>query len=71
MPAAVVRAARTQLARLDDEAARRAPQGDLFSAPAHKELPHPAIEALRETDPDALSPKEALDLIYRLKKMSE
>src|SRR4051812_23149006 len=72
LPAAVVRAARTQLARLDDEAARRAPQGDLFSAPAQKALSaHPALEALRETDPDALSPKEALDLIYELKKIAE
>jgi DNA mismatch repair protein MutS len=71
LPAAVVRAAKTQLARLDEEAARRAPQGDLFSVPAPNEPLHPALEALRQTDPDALSPKEALELIYRLKKIAD
>jgi len=72
LPAAVVRAARTQLARLDEEAASRAPQGDLFSVPAPKESPpHPALEALKQMDPDALSPKEALELIYRLKKIAD
>jgi hypothetical protein len=29
------------------------------------------IQALKETEPDALSPKEALDLLYRLKKMAD
>ncbi|MFL6579485.1 MAG: DNA mismatch repair protein MutS [Burkholderiales bacterium] len=71
LPNAVVRAARTQLARLDEEAARRSPQSDLFSAPARNEPVHPALEALRQTDPDALSPKEALELIYRLKKIAD
>ena len=71
LPAGIVRAARKQLARLDEEAARRAPQADLFSMPAQPELPpHPALEALKQTDPDALSPKEALDFIYRLKKIT-
>ncbi|HUF21927.1 MAG TPA: DNA mismatch repair protein MutS, partial [Burkholderiales bacterium] len=74
IPAPVIRAAKKHLARLEEEAAGRNPQGDLFSArpktpPAA--APHPAIEALREIDPDALSPKEALDILYRLKKVAE
>ena len=32
---------------------------------------HPAIELLQTIDPDELSPKKALDLIYQLKKMSK
>ncbi|MCX2522684.1 DNA mismatch repair protein MutS [Larsenimonas rhizosphaerae] len=34
-------------------------QGDIFDA-----LPHPVIEALGQTDPDTLSPRDALALIY-------
>jgi len=47
--------------------------GDLFSINAKKPEPpsHSALDALREADPDALSPKEALELLYRLKKLSD
>lgn len=53
--------------------ASRNPQGALFAANAKKpEAPsHPALEALRGADPDALSPKDALDLLYKLKRLSE
>ena len=73
VPAAVVRAAKKHLTKLEQEAASRSPQGDLFTANAKKtETPeHPTLEVLRETDPDSLSPKEALDLLYRLKKLSD
>jgi DNA mismatch repair protein MutS len=30
---------------------------------------HPVVEALADVDPDALSPREALDVLYRLKKL--
>lgn len=39
-------------------------QSGLFDA-----LPNPAIEALTKINPDNLSPKEALDQLYRLKEM--
>ena len=73
VPAAVVRAAKKHLAKLEEEAASRSPQGDLFSTNTKKPEPppHAALEALREADPDALSPKEALELLYRLKKLSD
>jgi len=71
VPAPVVRAAKKHLARLEQEAASRNPQGDLFSNPAGKEAAetaqHPLVSAMREIDPDTLSPKEALDALYRLK----
>ena len=74
VPAAVVRAAKKHLAKLEDEAASRSPQGDLFSTTAKNDAlsaSHPAIEALQQADLDSLSPKEALDLLYRLKKLSD
>ncbi len=73
VPVAVVRAAKKHLAKLEEEAASRSPQGDLFAANAKKpDAPdHPALEALREADPDTLSPKEALELLYRLKTISD
>ena len=40
-----------------------APQRDLFREP------DPAIALLKETDPDSLSPREALNLLYRLRSM--
>ena len=44
-------------------ASRNPAQNDLF-APQH----HPALELLSAADPDALTPRQALELIYRLKK---
>tara|TARA_R100000988_G_scaffold97872_1_gene65601 strand:- start:2249 stop:4906 length:2658 start_codon:yes stop_codon:yes gene_type:complete len=44
-------------------ASKNPAQNDLF-APQH----HPALELLSAADPDALTPRQALELIYRLKK---
>ena len=73
VPAAVVRSAKRQLARLEDDAASRAPQADLFAPAPHKPAltDSPALSALREADADALSPRDALELIYRLKKLAD
>ena len=60
--------------KLEEEAASRGPQGDLFSAVGKKETkpePHPALELLRRSDPDSLSPKDALELLYRLRKIAD
>ena len=72
VPAAVVRAAKKHLAKLEEDAAGRSPQGDLFSVPAtpHDQDEHRLRDALRELDPDTLSPKEALELLYRLKAVA-
>jgi DNA mismatch repair protein MutS len=71
VPSAVVRAAKKHLAKLEQEAASRSPQGDLFSAGTGREIKpaaHPALESLRDADPDSMSPREAMELLYRLKK---
>ena len=36
-----------------------------------KPKPHPALAALRGTNPDALTPREALDALYELRKLAE
>jgi len=74
VPAPVLRAARKRLFELEERAARQDLQGDLFSAgaapdPEPLESPeHPALAALRALDPDGLTPRDALEALYRLKK---
>jgi DNA mismatch repair protein MutS len=75
VPGAVIRAARRYLAQLELEGAGATPQLDLFrqaeaAEPVHAE-PHPALAALRAADPDALTPREALELLYRLRQSAE
>jgi DNA mismatch repair protein MutS len=70
----VIRAARKRLADLETQAALANPQADLFSTTGNADEPspdasHPALEALREADPDALSPRDALELLYRVRKL--
>jgi DNA mismatch repair protein MutS len=48
----------------------------LFSVHAQREAPaaarpEPALESLREVDPDDLTPREALELVYRLRGLLE
>ena len=71
MPAAVVREARRRLTLLENRDVGSATQPDLFaSAPPPPEPPHPALEALRDLNPDELSPREALDKLYELAKLA-
>jgi DNA mismatch repair protein MutS len=76
VPAAVIRSARKRLNDLEAAAASQLPQGDLFAGsstapqPAAAE-PHPAVDALRDCDPDALTPRDALDLLYRLRALAQ
>jgi DNA mismatch repair protein MutS len=70
VPPRVIRAARARLARLEQQAVASGAQGDLFAAPPESARAgeRHALEMLRDTDPDALSPKEAHDLLYRLRR---
>ncbi len=77
VPSAVVRSARKHLARLEQEGVAGSRQPDLFAGSAAAQpaaadpAPHPALDALRDADPDQLSPKAALELVYRLKLLAE
>jgi DNA mismatch repair protein MutS len=73
VPGAVIRAARRRLAELEEHGLAAGPQRDLFSAGrvapgAAAPEEHPALKRLRELEPDALTPKEALELLYQLRK---
>ena len=72
VPNSVIRNAKEQLRVLEQNSAAQSPQGDLFD---HKRVEpeeaeeHPLLVALREVQPDELSPKEALERLYQLKKL--
>jgi len=70
VPKTVVGEARRYLQELErrDHAARpEAPQQQLDLAPARDPGESAALEGLAAADPDSLSPREALDLLFRLK----
>jgi len=69
VPSPVIHAARRHLRELEDAQLQPGPQGDLFAAhlPNDEPPPHPALDQLRELDPDTLTPKAALDMLYALK----
>ncbi|WP_089725788.1 DNA mismatch repair protein MutS [Candidatus Thiosymbion oneisti] len=86
IPAAVIERARTRLRELEDNAQRHtereADQLSLFplESPPPIRTPAststtptstPALEALQALDPDGLSPREALEALYRLKSLVE
>ena len=63
--AALERQHATAAAQTAQLAGAASPQLGLFAPPA----PSPAAEALRALDPDTLSPRDALETLYRLKKL--
>ncbi|MDP5069871.1 MAG: DNA mismatch repair protein MutS, partial [Congregibacter sp.] len=77
VPASVLQAAAAKLAELESQRPgvippalspqTLLPQGDLFA-----ESPsHPALRLLRDSDPDALAPREALALLYHLRDLAD
>jgi DNA mismatch repair protein MutS len=85
VPQPVIKAARKHLARLEAQALDATPQLDLFAAPmvdADDEAVAPApaadnpavqtlLDALDALDPDALSPREALERLYEIKRLAQ
>lgn len=71
MPAAVVNHARHTLEALEAQASQHQAQVDLFAAPVATEvIAYNAIEVwARALNPDELSPREALEALYQLKKL--
>ncbi len=70
VPPAVIRAARRHLQELEHRTLARDGQPDLFVAPpAPEPARHPVLDLLEAVDPDALTPREALELVYRLRKL--
>jgi len=71
MPAAVLNHAQHALDALENSASASQAQVDLFAAPPEARVAAPsAVEAaLAAVNPDAMSPREALDVLYQLKKL--
>ncbi len=79
VPQSVIRAAEKQLVALEQAARDAAPQRDLFDQPLD-EAPDDerdpgataveVVDALASIDPDRLSPRDALDALYRLKRLA-
>jgi len=72
MPAAVLNHAKHALAALETDAQASRAQVDLFAEPPESvdSGPSPLQAALKQLDPDALTPREALDALYTLKKLT-
>jgi DNA mismatch repair protein MutS len=72
VPRPVIRQAKKYLQLLEEASLARGNQEDLFSTKVQEE-PEPAVDPLREelqkVSPDELSPREALELLYRLKRL--
>ena len=79
VPQNVIRAARKHLAALEAHAAQSDTQFDLFANTASEEVvaepvaetASPLQEALLDIDPDSLTPREALEALYRLRQLAE
>ena len=75
VPKPVIRQARKYLQILEDQSLARSDQPDLFVAAKAQAEPEllpvadPLREALEAVNPDDLSPREALELVYRLKRL--
>jgi DNA mismatch repair protein MutS len=71
MPAAVLNHARAALAALEAQQLDARAQVDLFAPPPAQTAPGPSPldAALAALDPDAMSPRDALEALYRLKKL--
>ena len=72
VPATVVNHARHALAALEAQSASHQQQVDLFAPPPASATPEPsAVETeIARLDPDTLSPREALEWVYGLKKLA-
>jgi DNA mismatch repair protein MutS len=72
VPKGVVRQARKYLQLLEESSVSRGGQNDLFvgTSPVEEEpKSDPVRDELGKINPDDLSPREALELLYRLKKL--
>ena len=73
VPKAVIKSARKYLQLLENDSLARGGQPDLFSPGQAAPEPDPEVDAARAlldtVNPDELSPREALELLYRLKRL--
>ncbi|MFT5657604.1 MAG: DNA mismatch repair protein MutS [Gammaproteobacteria bacterium] len=73
VPHQAIQLAKRKLHQLEQQSNQTGPQIDLFSMPQPEPdiASHPTIEALADINPDELTPKQALDALYRLKALAQ
>jgi DNA mismatch repair protein MutS len=74
VPESAIRTARKYLVKLEQGSVKRQPQGDLFAGatpPQSTQQEHPALARLQAIAPDELSPRQALEQLYEMKKMMQ
>lgn len=75
VPRDTIRQARRYLSELENQRAAHGPQGDLFADSANAEpvieATHPALHELADLVIDELTPRAALEVLYRLKGLIE
>jgi DNA mismatch repair protein MutS len=69
VPPLVIRRAKAYLGALEAQQQTVSPQGALALMPAPEEPGNELQDTVDALDPDALSPKEALEILYALKKL--
>ena len=70
IPKSVVASAKRKLTQLEKQNVDAGPQVDMFVADELPEAPlHPVVSELEILDPDDLTPKQALEALYRLKAL--
>lgn len=70
VPRQVIQLAKTKLRELENQSYKHSispHQGDLFAA-FEEEKEHPIVGLLKDLDPNQMSPKEALEALYKLKE---
>ncbi|HEU4709881.1 MAG TPA: DNA mismatch repair protein MutS, partial [Methylophilaceae bacterium] len=69
IPKSVVAAAKRKLTQLEQQNLTAGPQTDMFVQSESEPEPasHPVVDELETVDPDDLTPKQALELLYKLK----
>ncbi|MBV8635138.1 MAG: DNA mismatch repair protein MutS, partial [Burkholderiaceae bacterium] len=73
VPRDTIRQARRYLTELENQRATQHGQGDLFAVTVLEAEPpaaHPLVQHVEALNPDELSPRDALSLIYELKKLA-
>ena len=70
VPSLVIQQARRYLINLENHSVAQGGQGDLFAQTLDLQI-HPVLQQLAQIQPDELTPKQALECLYTLKKLSE
>ena len=71
VPKSVIKKAKYRLALLEQESRNNDSIQTELQLNVNPETTHPALTALEDINPDTLSPKQALELLYELKQMED